>query len=638
MKHVDGSLAVLLVIGVCSLGLAFPAPPASAAGSLAFEKVILEGDAAPGTDSGTLFGPLNGLCFSPFPTIDDEGRVSFAAALEGPAITASNRTGIWSGSPGALALIARAGEQAPGVAPGGVFASFPFDFALTPPTGGSGRLGFAAVLSGAGVSSSQDEGLWVNAPGGSALLAREGDAAPGPAGIAFASPIFVEANRAGHALVTGSVSGSGVTTTNNEGLWTDRSGALASLLREGDPAPGGDPDLRIGGAGEFIGTGYTFLSITWSEDSRLAVVTSLTGAGVTTYDNEILLVERPSGHTILAREGDHAPGFANNVEFGGNSIMADFGMISMNRLWQTAFTARVGGPNLPVTYPIFSDHAGALGPVVQSGDPAPGTNQEFGILSTPVLSDGGRIAFRASLSGGGSWPPLGLWWDQPGAAGEIVPVVIPDDPAPGRPGTTIAGVDFIDGFNAAGQLAFRGALEDASGTRAALFLAEPEGDLHVVAAVGDVIDAEGRAGDGSDLREVSAIAFGGLNDSGGIALRLDFTDGTFGFYAVSSAPTSVEGPSPAAAIRLARNVPNPFGSSTRLEFDLFAPARVGVSVFDASGRLVRRLLDEPRPVGRHALIWDGRDRLGAPVSSGIYWARIETGEAARAVRMVLVRD
>jgi hypothetical protein len=638
MQHLAGCLGAPRVLAICWLAVALAAPPASASGFV-FEKAMLEGDVAPGTEAGTVFGPLNGLCFTPFPTIDEEGRVAFAAALEGPAITAANRTGIWSGDHSSLTLIARAGTPAPGVAPGGVFASFPVDFALTPPEGGEGRLGFTAVLGGAGMSSAQDEGLWVDAPGGASLLAREGAAAPGPAGVVFSSPLFIDVNRAGHALVTASVSGTGVGTTNNVGFWTDRSGTLAPLLREGDPAPGGAPGVVIGGAGQFIGTGYTFLSITWSEDSRLAVVTSLTGSGVTTFNNEVLFVEQATGGTILVREGDQAPGFNNGLTFGGGSVLADFGMVTVNQLGQTAFTARVAGGGVPLTYPLFSDHTGALAPLVRSGDPAPGTSQQFGFFASPVLSDGGRIAFRATLSGAGSWPPLGLWWDQPGAAGEIVPVVIPGDPTPGRAGSTILGVDFIDGFTAAGLLAFRGTIQDAQGSRAALLLAGPEeADLQVVVATGDLVNAPGHPGDGSDLREVTAIAFGGMNEAGQMALRLDFADGTFGFYSVSGSATSVGDVIPDAAIRLARSVPNPFASSTRLEFDLVAPARVGVSVFDVTGRLVSRLLDEPRPGGRQSVTWDGRDRSGAPVSSGIYWARIETGATSHAVRMVLVRE
>src|SRR5262245_58490396 len=253
MKHVDGYPAIL-VMSFCALAVAFSAPAASATGGFTFEKAMLQGDAAPGTEPGTVFGPLSGLYFPPAPTIDDQGQVAFPGKLLGPAITSSNATGLWSGSLASVSLLARAGAQAPGVAPGGLFSSFPFDFALFAPTGGAGRFGFSATLTGGGVAFGTDEGLWVNSAQGTTLLAREGSTAPGPAGLFFASAFGFEVNSAGHGLVDASVNGAAVTTTNDEGFWTDRSGTLAPLLREGDPAPGADPSVVIGGAGQFIGT------------------------------------------------------------------------------------------------------------------------------------------------------------------------------------------------------------------------------------------------------------------------------------------------------------------------------------------------------------------------------------------------
>ena len=88
------------------------------------------------------------------------------------------------------------------------------------------------------------------------------------------------------------------------------------------------------------------------------------------------------------------------------------------------------------------------------GTPAPGTNQNFGLLVTPTLSDGGHIAFRAALSGSGQWPLRRL--------------VGPDGHADraGRPGTAGPGAAWVPPssadqlhprlLNAAGQIAFSG--------------------------------------------------------------------------------------------------------------------------------------------------------------------------------------
>jgi hypothetical protein len=52
---------------------------------------------------------------------------------------------------------------------------------------------------------------------------------------------------------------------------------------------------------------------------------------------------------------------------------------------------------------------------------------------------------------------------------------------------------------------------------------------------------------------------------------------------------------------------------------------------------VRRLIDEPRAAGRHVIVWDGTDRAGGAVASGVYWARLDAEEASRSVRMVFLR-
>jgi hypothetical protein len=53
-------------------------------------------------------------------------------------------------------------------------------------------------------------------------------------------------------------------------------------------------------------------------------------------------------------------------------------------------------------------------------------------------------------------------------------------------------------------------------------------------------------------------------------------------------------------------------------------ALVNISVYDASGRLVRVVLEEERLPGLHVVNWDGKDRAGQPVPSGSYFLRLST--------------
>ena len=97
---------------------------------------------------------------------------------------------------------------------------------------------------------------------------------------------------------------------------------------------------------------------------------------------------------------------------------------------------------------------------------------------------------------------------------------------------------------------------------------------------------------------------------------------------------AVELPAP---LRLLGNRPNPFNPSTEIRFALDTDARVLVRVYDLQGRLVRTLADTPLAVGDHAVRWDGRDRAGRAVGSGVYLYRIEADRTSLNGRMVLAK-
>jgi hypothetical protein len=285
---------------------------------------------------------------------------------------------------------------------------------------------------------------------------------------------------------------------------------------------------------------------------------------------------------------------------------------------------------------MFSDHTGELGPVALPGTPAPGTDSEFGIVGYQMLSDAGRLAFRATLADAGPWPPLGVWWDQPGEVGEIMALVVPGMPLPSDPSITIVSVNWLQGFSAAGHLVMRVVLQDAESVQhEAMMIASPEGALSVIVVAGEPFDIHGN---GSELRQISGFHFGGINDAGEFVIRINFSDGTFGVYRGSAnAATSVIAGGSSDSFHLAQNAPNPFAQSTTLSFSLVRPSPVELAVYDAAGRRVTTLLNESRTAGVHAVQWDGHDDAGAAVASGIYWARLHAAGESRTVRMVHLR-
>ncbi|MBK6900642.1 MAG: VCBS repeat-containing protein [bacterium] len=84
--------------------------------------------------------------------------------------------------------------------------------------------------------------------------------------------------------------------------------------------------------------------------------------------------------------------------------------------------------------------------------------------------------------------------------------------------------------------------------------------------------------------------------------------------------------------------PNPASGGMRLEFRLGAARRVAVDVFDARGRLVRRLQDPGTlGAGAHLTTWDLKDRDGARTASGVYFARVTAGPEAVTRKVFVTR-
>ena len=88
----------------------------------------------------------------------------------------------------------------------------------------------------------------------------------------------------------------------------------------------------------------------------------------------------------------------------------------------------------------------------------------------------------------------------------------------------------------------------------------------------------------------------------------------------------------AEQIHLSRNYPNPFSSSTTIEFDLPSNGHVRLQVFDVLGREVATVIDDQLSAGRHRVEWQSGD-----ASNGLYLYRLSAGGAVETRSMMLVR-
>ena len=93
--------------------------------------------------------------------------------------------------------------------------------------------------------------------------------------------------------------------------------------------------------------------------------------------------------------------------------------------------------------------------------------------------------------------------------------------------------------------------------------------------------------------------------------------------------------------RLLVNYPNPFNPETWIPYQLAKSAEVTVSIYAADGKLVRTLALGHLPTGVYhsrsrAAYWDGKNELGEPVASGLYFYTLKAGDFT-ATRKMLIR-
>jgi hypothetical protein len=79
--------------------------------------------------------------------------------------------------------------------------------------------------------------------------------------------------------------------------------------------------------------------------------------------------------------------------------------------------------------------------------------------------------------------------------------------------------------------------------------------------------------------------------------------------------------------------PNP-GASHLMRFELPRPGAARLTMFDAAGRVVRRLVKSELPAGLHEARWDGRGDNGSVAKPGVYFGKLEVLDASGRHTMV----
>ena len=97
-------------------------------------------------------------------------------------------------------------------------------------------------------------------------------------------------------------------------------------------------------------------------------------------------------------------------------------------------------------------------------------------------------------------------------------------------------------------------------------------------------------------------------------------------------------PAAGRLIAALRSYPNPSNPSATIEYELTQTSDVRVDIYDVSGRFLRTLERARRkPAGLHRVSWDGTDRFGHGVASGVYFYRVRASGETRASRLVVLK-
>ena len=88
------------------------------------------------------------------------------------------------------------------------------------------------------------------------------------------------------------------------------------------------------------------------------------------------------------------------------------------------------------------------------------------------------------------------------------------------------------------------------------------------------------------------------------------------------------------------NYPNPFNPETWIPYQLAESADVTISIYSAEGKLVQTLTLGYQPIGIYAsrsraAYWDGRNTIGEPVASGIYFYTFTAGKFSSTRKMLI---
>lgn len=103
---------------------------------------------------------------------------------------------------------------------------------------------------------------------------------------------------------------------------------------------------------------------------------------------------------------------------------------------------------------------------------------------------------------------------------------------------------------------------------------------------------------------------------------------------VEGEPSRIAGP---ATSQLFNSYPNPAGKTTAISYQISTTQSVKLNIYDITGRLVKKLVDEKQTPGKYKLNWDCTTNQGIKAANGVYFYSLQTNDGRQSKKMILVR-
>ncbi len=84
------------------------------------------------------------------------------------------------------------------------------------------------------------------------------------------------------------------------------------------------------------------------------------------------------------------------------------------------------------------------------------------------------------------------------------------------------------------------------------------------------------------------------------------------------------------------NFPNPFNPTTSIEFSIQLDSNINLSIFNIKGQKIKTLANNEFNSGHHSIIWNGDDENNKPVSSSVYFYRLNVNGKTESVKKCLL--